>query len=194
MKRVNRDKRNKKILYSPWVVHQAILSGIHTSLTGVISSHLGCSIPTVSPWLLSFYFLRGLSLYFVFWRDVGNLLVFGSHNLRSLSALQKSGIFSQNFVPELFQVLQLFLLLLLLYESLLFSFLHCLVLSNLSCLLSNLLNVMDLCYLFQASLEPLLLFVPSLHFLTLLFKHLGISLENVRGNRRRHDNIEERQK
>jgi len=45
------------------------------------------------------------------------------------------------------------------------------------------LNMVGLCYLFQAGLKPLL-----------LFKHLGVILENVGGNREKHDNIEERQK
>ena len=51
-----------------------------------------------------------------------------------------------------------------------------------------------LCCLFQVGLELLLFFMPPLHFSLLLFEHLSIVLENVRGDGRRHSNTEEKAK
>ena len=72
------------------------------------------------------------------------------------------------------------------------SFLSCLRLYCFPHLLSSMLNIMDLCFLLQLGLKPLLLFVPSLYFTVLLFKHLSIVLEDIRKNRRRYDNTEKR--
>jgi len=44
------------------------------------------------------------------------------------------------------------------------------------------------------NLELLLLFVPSLYFLLLLFKHLGVILKNIGENEKRHSDIEEKAK
>ena len=54
---------------------------------------------------------------------------------------------------------------------------------SLSCiphLLYNSLNTASFCYLFQAGLKLLFLFVLLQHFLVLLFKHVSISLKDVR--------------
>jgi len=43
-------------------------------------------------------------------------------------------------------------------------------------------------------LEPLLLFMPLFYFISLLFKHFGIILENIRRDGKKHSDIEEKQK
>ena len=114
--------------------------------------------------------------------------MFRSCDLKSLTAFQKSSIL------ELLQVLYLFLLLLPFHKFLLLGFLSYLGLSDIFYLLNSSLNKIGLCYLFQTGLKLLLLFMSLLYLLMLLFKHLGIGLGNVRENRRKHDNIEERWK
>ena len=146
------------------------------------------------PWLLFFCFFRRMLSYLVFWENVGNFFLFGSHNMESLSASQKSNILGQDFVPKLFSILQLLSFLLLLHKPLLFNFLSYLGLGHLSYLLNSLLNTAGLCCSFQVGLELLLLFIPPLYLLLLFFKHLSIILGNFGRNRTRHDNTKERQK
>ena len=175
-------------------MYQAILPSIHTPLIGVNILHLDCSIPTLSFWLLSFSLLRGLLPYLIFWGDCVDLLVFRFYSLEIFNNLQKSGILHQYFVLELLEVLQLFSLILLLHKLSLFSFLSCLGLHHLSCLLSSMLNVTGLYCLFQVGLELLLLFMPPLYFMSLLFKHIGIILWDIKGNGGRHGNTEKGKK
>jgi len=77
---------------------------------------------------------------------------------------------------------------------LLLSFLPYLGLGHLPCLLSSTLDMMGLCCFFQSDLKLLLLLMSSLHLSLLLFKHIGIILENIGGNGGEHDDTEERQK
>ena len=53
------------------------------------------------------------------------------------------------------------------------------------------LNMTGLYYLLLSDLELLLLFMPSLHFTVLFFKHFSIILGNIGGNEGRDSNIEE---
>ena len=108
-------------------------------------------------------------------------------NLGVLSACHKCGIFGWNFVLKFLKILQLFSLLLLLYIFPLFSILPCFGLSNFLCLLHSLLNTVSFCYLFQMSLELLLLFMSLQHLLMLLFKHFSISLGDIWRQRGKHD-------
>ena len=151
-----------------------------TLFTKIIILYLDCSISMVLFWLLLFCFLRGPLPYLIFSENIGNFLSFGFHNLESLSTLQKSNILSQNFVTELLQVFHLFQLLFFLYKPLFLSLFLCLSLSNFSYFLYYSLDIASFSYLFQVSLELLLLFMLFLYFLTLLFKHFGVSLGNVR--------------
>jgi len=66
-------------------MHQAILPSAHTPLTEVSTSHLYCGTSAVLPWLFPFSLLRGLLPLLV---SSGNLLMFGSCDLRSFSPLQ----------------------------------------------------------------------------------------------------------
>ena len=184
----------QKILYSSWVVYQAILPGIHISSTGVNTTHLNYGIPVVFSWLFPFSFLRGLLPHLVFWENGGDLLVFWPCNLGNLSAPQKGGVLGQYFVLELFQVFQPFPFILLLCKPPFLSFFSCLSFSHLSSFLSSSLDMMDLCCLFQLNLELLLLFMPHLYLKALLFKHFSIIIGNVGRNEERHDNTEERWK
>ena len=186
------EKKQKEISYSPWIVHWAGLPCTHTSLTGVNTHYLDCRIPMVFSWLLFFDFLRGLLPHLVFWGDGGDLLSFWSYNLGNLIALQKGNILGQYFILELLQVFYPLPFVFLFYKPSLFSLFPCLSLGYLSCLLSSMLNTAGLCCLFQVGLEPSLLFMPPLHFTSLLFKYFGIVLGNVKENGRRYGDTEER--
>ena len=191
IKKINRNKRNKKkFLYLSWIIYQIVLPSIHTPLIKVNIFYLNHSTSMVLFWLLPFSFLEELLLLLVFWDD----LVFRFCNLGGFSIFQKSDILSQNFIPELLQVLWLLLFFLLLYKLLLFSFLSYFGLGYLLGFLSSILNTTDLCYLFQLGLELLLLFMSLLHLLSLLFKHLSIVLGNIRENKEKHNNTEEKWK
>ena len=94
-----------KKLYSSWMMHQAILSDMHTSLIGISTPHLDY----ITPMVLSFGFLWGPISLFVH-RD--NLFTLGSYDLRSLSTLQEDSVLCYYLIPELLDILQCFLLLL----------------------------------------------------------------------------------
>ena len=179
-------------LYSSAVMCQTVLLSMHTSLTEVNIPYLNYGVLTVLFQLFPFSFLEELVSYLVFQEDVGDLFAFKPHDLESLNASQKNSILSQNFTPELLQVLQLLFFLFLLYKPSLLSFLSCFDLSHISCFLSSMLKVVGLYCLFQVNLEPLLLFISPLYFLVLLFKHIDVVLENIRGNEERYDNTDER--
>lgn len=173
-------------------MHQTILPSMYIPFIKINTSHLNCSISTVLFWLLSFSLLRKPLPLLVFWGDSSNLLLFRSYNLGSFSTLQKNDILGQYFISELFQVLYLLSFVLFLHKLPFLSFLSYLSLGYLSSFLSSLLNIIDLCYLFQLDLELLLLFMPSLHLLLLLFKHISIVLRNFRRSGEKHDSRKER--
>lgn len=144
-KKVNRGKRKQKALHSPWVMHQAILPSTYTPLTEVYTLHFDYSISTVLSWLLLFSLLGRLSLHLIFW---DNLLMFRSYSLGTFSTPQKGSILCQYFVLELLKVLYPFPFFFLFYKLLLLGFLPCLGLGHLFHLLSSMLNMASLCYLF----------------------------------------------
>ena len=72
------------INYSPWGVHQTILSGTHTPLAEVSTSHLYCSTSVVFSWLLPSSLLGGLLPLLV---SSGDLLALGPHDLEFFSPL-----------------------------------------------------------------------------------------------------------
>ena len=141
-KLLKKDNNNKKSYYLPGIVHQAGLSGTHTPLIEVSTSYLNSDISIVPCWLFSFSFLGRLAVYSFSW---GYLFALRFHNLESFSALQEGSIFCQHLIPELLDILQcslLLLLLLLLCNSPLFSFLFHFGLYLLSCFLSYMLSSM----------------------------------------------------
>ena len=78
------------------------------------------------------------------------------------------------------------------YKLYFLSFLPYLSLCYFPHLLNSMLNITGLYYLLLLDLELLLLFMPSLHFTVLFFKHLSIILGNIRGNGGRNSNTEEK--
>ena len=164
-------------------MHQAILPSTYTSVTEVKTPHLDPDISIVPFWLLFFSFLGGTLLLFIFWVD---LLTFSFHNLGTFHAPQNSGILCQYFVLDLLEVLHLFLLLLFLHYPLLFGFLPYLSLYCLSYLLSSM--------LYTAGLELLLLFMPFLHFIVLLFKHISVMFGDIRRSRGEYGDTEKKTK
>ena len=106
--------------YLSWLVHQAILSSTHISLIGVSTPYLDCSGPAVLPCLFSSsLFGRPSSLLI----SRSDLLSLRSHSLGFFSTLQEGSVLCYHLVPESLNVLQHFLLLLLLHNPPLFSLL-----------------------------------------------------------------------
>ena len=56
------------------------------------------------------------------------------------------------------------------------------------------LHITGLRYLLQTNQELLFLLVMLLYFIVLLFEHISIMLEDVRGSRKKYDNAEEKAK
>ena len=169
-------------------MHQTILPGTHTPLTGVSTPCLYCGTPIVLSLLLSSRLLGGLLLFLV---SGSNVLALGSQVMGFFSPLQQGSLFFQHFIPESLDVFQLLLLLrnppffgLFLGFGLCFSpgFLsHTLCITGLHCLL-------------QSKDGLLLLLMPSLHLMVLLLKYFSIVLRNIGGGGERHNDTETRAK
>ena len=162
---------------------------MYTFLTGVSLPYLDPSVPTVLSWLLSF--LGEPLPLLIFW---GDLLVFRFHDLGFFSAPQKSSILCQYFVLELLEILHPFSLVFFFHKPLFLSLLSCLGFCLFSCFLSYTLDITGFYCLFQVCQELLLLFIPLLHFVSLLFKYLSVILRNIRGNGRRHSDTKKGKK
>ena len=164
------------------------LRGAHTPLTGISTPHLHCGTPVVLSLLLSFSPLGGPLFLLV---SSGDLLAFGSYNLRFFSPLQQGSFFLQHLVLELLDILQLLLLLCNPpFFCLFFGFDLYFSPGFLSCTLC----MTGLCCLLQSKERLLLLLMPSLYLTALLLEHFSIVLRNVRGSGERHDNTETRVK
>ena len=167
-------------------MHQAILSSIHTPLTGISTPHLHGGTSTVLSQLLPSSLLEGLLPLLV---SGGNFLA-----LRSLSPLQKGSFFLQHLISKPLEVLQCPLLLLLLHNPLLLGFFLDLFLCFSPGLLSHILYTTGLHCLLQIKKELLFFLMLSLYFIVLLLEHFSIVLRNVGKSRGRHNDIETRAK
>ena len=127
--------------YSLRVVHQTILPGMHTSLTGVSTTHLNCGAPMVLP---SSLFKGPFPLLI----SGDNLLALRFHNLESLSTLQEGGILYYDLVPELLDVLQLLPFFLLFHNPPSFSLFLCFGLHLSPCFLNYVFYITGLHCLF----------------------------------------------
>jgi len=121
----------------------------------------------------------------------GDLLTLRSHDLRSLKALQKSGVLYYHLISESLDILQLILLL---CNPLLFSLFLDFGLCLSPGFLSYTLYMTGLSCSLQMKEGLLLLFMLLLHFTVLLFKHFSVILRNIRGSRGRHNDTEIRAK
>ena len=118
---------------------------MHTPFIGVNIFHFDIIDPLVSCRLFFFSFLGRLVVYVFLWEY---LFVLGPYNLEFLSILQKDDIFCYHLIPESLDVLQSFLLLLLLCNPFPFDFLSCPSLYLSPCFLSCMLNMIGLCCFF----------------------------------------------